>query len=110
VAALGSAAPCLDYDGPAGAGCVELDAGTYRAVTLAFPFETIYPEAARKEVMERALDFLIDLSQCPGAIDLADLTINDVRAIRAAGALTVENVEFGAPPSVSRPRAGILSS
>jgi hypothetical protein len=101
VAALGGASPCLDYDSLAGAGCVELDAGSYRAVTLAFPFETIYPQATREDVMERALDFLIDLSECPGAIELTDLEINDTRAIRAAGALTVDNVAFQAGADVS---------
>jgi hypothetical protein len=70
-------------------------------VTLAFPFETIYPQATREDVMERALDFLIDLSECPGAIELTDLEINDTRAIRAAGALTIDNVAFQAGADVS---------
>lgn len=101
VAALGGAAACLEYDNLSGEACVQLDAGTYRTLTLAFPFEKIEPETSRDDVMERALDFLIDLSLCPGAIDLSDLEIADARAVRAGGPLTAENVAVLAGADVS---------
>lgn len=47
------AATALDYAGGAGPAALQADTGTYRVVTLGFPFETIHPPATRAAVMER---------------------------------------------------------
>ncbi|MBI3099491.1 MAG: fibronectin type III domain-containing protein [Planctomycetes bacterium] len=55
-AAAGGGASCMTYTGGAVAG-VQYDA-TFKAITLGFPFETIYPDTSRTSVMERVLQFL----------------------------------------------------
>lgn len=59
IAALGGAGPDLLYQGGQG-GYAGLEyAGSYRLVYLGFPFEAIYAESSRQEVMCRVAGFLL---------------------------------------------------
>lgn len=57
IATASGGAACLMYDS-SGVAAVSFS-GSYRVVVASFPFETIYPEATRNEVMARALNFCV---------------------------------------------------
>lgn len=52
----GDSTTCLIY-GTGGGAATCRDDGVSKVVTMAFPFETIYPAATREVVMERVMDF-----------------------------------------------------
>ena len=57
-AATGGKSALTYVGGSGGTAAVQFDSGSYRAVTLAFPFETIGSPADRAEVMRRVLGYL----------------------------------------------------
>jgi N-acetylmuramoyl-L-alanine amidase len=59
IAPLGGAIADLLYQGGLGGNAGLEYNGTYRLVHMGFPFEAIYPEAARQEVMCRVAEFLV---------------------------------------------------
>lgn len=51
-----SAQTCMQYIGTQSA-CTYVDTGTYQVIHLGFPFETIYPESSRNNVMAETLNY-----------------------------------------------------
>jgi len=51
-----SAQSCMTYLGAQSA-CTYVDTGTYQVIHLGFPFETIYPETMRNDVMAASMDY-----------------------------------------------------
>jgi hypothetical protein len=79
ISALGGAVAILSYSGgTGGTAAVQYDAGTFRTVTFAFPFEVISSSSTRTNVMGRIINFLLAAPTIRSDFDLdGDVDLDD---------------------------------
>lgn len=108
IAGLSGGTSCLRYSTTASEAGIQVDTGTYRAVTFGFPFETIWDSSKRTTVMGKVIGFLLPCVAPPQAVALpkatesgasVTLTLTDPNA---ASSVTGYDVYRSSSPSLAK--------